>query len=77
MTSAPEDDTYDPEPADVMADGCLIADPVEFFEMTKSVAAIVRDGALFVLRREDLKWVNVESINQKPAGKLSAVKGGS
>lgn len=77
MTTEAEDDTYEPQPADVMADGCLLADPVEFFELTNSIAAIVRDGALFVLRRDSMKWENVESINKKPAGRLSAIKGGS
>lgn len=70
------EDTYEPAPA-ALADGdVLIADPVEFHEMTNSVAAMVRNGALFVLCRDTLKWVNVEDIHKHGAGaKLSAIKG--
>ncbi|WP_426269166.1 hypothetical protein ACN9MB_13145 [Dyella kyungheensis] len=78
MTTESADDTYDPQPTEILDGSVLLADPVEFFELTKSHAAIVRDGALFVLRRDTVKWVNVESLNLKQqAGKLSAIKGGS
>lgn len=74
MTDTTE--TYEPQPA-ALADGdVLIADPVEFHEMTNSVATMVRNGDLFVLCRDTLKWVNVEGIHKHGAGaKLSAIKG--
>ena len=76
MTTDTEE-TYEPQPHEILDGSVLLADPVEFFELTGAHAAIVRDGALFVLRRDSMKWENVESINQKPAGKLSAIRGGS
>lgn len=53
-----EDDTYEPIPERVMDGEVLLADPLEFFELTNSLAVIVRDGAAFVLKR-DGQWVNV------------------
>ena len=74
MTEA--DDTYEPQPAALNDGDVLIADPVEFHEMTHSVASMVRNGALFVLCRDTLKWVSVEDIHKHGAGaKLSAIKG--
>jgi hypothetical protein len=56
----PEDEGYEPVPERVMDGEVLIADPWEFFEVTNGLAAIVRDGALFVLDRDTRKWRNVE-----------------
>ncbi|KAF1045622.1 hypothetical protein [Xylophilus sp.] len=75
--SADDDGTYEPAPAGLADGDVLIADPVEFYEVTKSIAAMVRGGALFVLARDTLKWVNVEDLNKSGAGKLSAIKGGA
>ena len=69
-----EADTYEPQPTGVMDGEALIADPFEFFELTQSLAAIVRDGALYVLRRDSLKWVNVEALTKSSGAKLSAIK---
>lgn len=81
MTTAPndlpeDDDTYEPQPAEILDGAALLADPYEFFEMTKAHAAIVRDGALYVLLRDTMKWVNVESISKpvKDGVRLSSVK---
>jgi hypothetical protein len=69
-----EADTYEPQPTAVMDGEALLADPVEFFELTQSLAAIARDGALYVLRRDSLKWVNVEALPKTSGAKLSAIK---
>ena len=70
-----EDDTYEPYPVEVSEGSCLIFDPVEFAEMTNSVAVIVRDGGLFVLDRETRHWRNVEAPADKPrAGVLGRIK---
>lgn len=68
-----EADTYIPEACGVMDGEALIADPIEFFELTQSLAAIVRDGALFVLRRDSLKWENVEKL-PKAGGSVTPIK---
>lgn len=64
-------DTYEPLPHGIADGECLIFDPAEFSTLTKSVCAINRDGALFVLQRDSPKWVNVEALAK--AGRLSAV----
>lgn len=70
------DDEVTPEPISLGDGEVLLAYPLEFYEMTNSVAAMVRNGALFVLCRDTLKWVNVEDIHKHGAGaKLSAIKG--
>ena len=69
-----EADTYEPQPTAVMDGEALLADPVEFFELTQSIAAIARGGALYVLRRDSLKWVNVEALSKPSGAKLSAIK---
>jgi hypothetical protein len=75
--STKTDDTYEPEPVEICDGSVLLQDPIEFYELTNSVAAMVRDGILFVLCRDTLKWVNVEDASKKPAAKLSAIKGGT
>ena len=56
-----------------IGDGDIILfDIFEFCESVNAHGAMNRDGNLFVLNRETLKWVNVESLIK--AGKLSAVK---
>jgi hypothetical protein len=67
------DDTYEPAPAGLADGDVLIADPIEFYELTNSIAAMVRDGVLFVLCRDTLKWVNVEAIHNKSRAKLATV----
>jgi hypothetical protein len=66
-------ETYEPQPTAVMDGEALLADPVEFFEITHSIAAFARDGALYVLRRDSLKWVNVEALPKPSGAKLSAI----
>jgi hypothetical protein len=73
--STKPDDTYDPEPVEICDGSVLLQDPVEFYELTNSVAAMMRDGVLFVLCRDTLKWVNVEDVHKKSAAKLSAIQG--
>lgn len=51
----------------------IIFDIFEFCEATDSLAALNRDGNLFVFGRTSLKWANVEELG-KPARKLTAVK---
>lgn len=55
------DETYEPIPCEIAEGSCLIFDPAEFAELTGSIAAIVRDGGLFVLDRESRHWRNVEA----------------
>lgn len=64
--------TYEPMPEGVPDGDALIFDPVEFAEATKSLAVIVRDGAMFVLDRDTLKWVNVETL--KRTGNVRSIK---
>ena len=69
-----EVDTYEPVPACVGDGEVLIADPAEFCQLTGSIAAQVRDGALFVLGRDTLKWVNVETIRRPKSASVAAIK---
>lgn len=73
--TANTDDTYDPQPAAINDGDVLIADPLEFFDLTKSIASMVRGNDLFVLCRDTLRWVNVQDIHKQGAGKLSVIKG--
>lgn len=59
-----DDDTYEPCPEPVADGDALIFDPVEFAEITRSLAVMVIGGALFVLDRETLKWVNVQDLRR-------------
>lgn len=70
-------EVYEPEPCSLGELEVLIFDPIEFTELTNSIAAVARDGALFVLDRETLKWRNVEDLKkeQKKTGSgLRAIK---
>lgn len=71
MTTKPK--VIEPEPLSLADGEAIIADGAEFFALTNSIAAIVRDGALYALRRESMKWVNVESLTHKPAS-VAAIK---
>jgi hypothetical protein len=53
----------------------IFADAAAFFAATDSHAAQLRDGALFVLRRDSLKWENVESIHQRKPASVAAIRG--
>lgn len=73
METEPEtDDTYEPVPEGVADGDALIFDPVEFGEATNSLAVMVRDGAMFVLDKESMKWVNVEAL--KRPGNVRSIK---
>lgn len=66
-----------PEPL-VLGDGeAILFDPAEVVREYDAIAVMLQGGVLFVLQRGTHKWVNVESTNHKPAGKLSAIRGGS
>ena len=63
-----------------IADGeTHIPDSAEFYELTGAIASQLRDGQLFVLRRDTLKWVSVEDIHSlnKRGGKVTSIKGGA
>ena len=63
-----------------ISDGELhIPDSAEFYELTDSIASQFRDGQLYVLRRDTLKWASVEEIQSlnKRGSKVTAIKGGS
>lgn len=82
--------TADGEPTDdtdeVVAESLFIADgethipdSAEFYELTGAIASQFRDGQLYVLRRDTLKWVSVEEVHSlnKRAGKVTSIKGGA
>lgn len=69
-----EVDTYEPIPVCVADGDVMIPDPAEFSDLTGSIAAQVRDGALFVLSRDSLKWVNVEAIKRPKAASVASIK---
>lgn len=56
-----------------------IPNGAEFYELTGAIAAQLRDGQLYVLRRDTLKWVSVEDVHSlnKRAGKVTSIKGGA
>ena len=65
-------------PAEPMAIGdgeVVLFDPEAFRERYNAVAAMVRDGGLFVLQRDGVKFTNVEFINKQSAGLVSPVRG--
>ena len=64
---------YEPSPVEICEGAVVIFDHVEFAEATKSIAAMNRDGVLFALRKDSLKWVNVESLAVTGA-KLKTIK---
>lgn len=71
-----EEEVVEYEPlAAQMADGdVLVMDPVELCELTQALALQVRDGALFVLRK-DGTWVNVETaLKPRNATVMQAVR---
>jgi len=71
-----DDDGRAAEPLFISDGEVHIEDSPEFYELTGSIAAQFRDGVLFVLRRDTLKWVNVEEIpSTKRGGKVVAIKG--
>lgn len=67
LPGEPEEDFYEPEPHEIMDGAVLLADPREFFDLTASHAAMVVDGALFVLRRDTFKWHRIEELAPKPS----------
>lgn len=76
--SADTDEGRAAEPLFISDGEVHIDDGPEFYEATGGIAAQFRDGVLFVLRRDTLKWVNVEEIHpNKRGGKVVALKGAS
>lgn len=69
-------DDYDALPRLLCEGDVVIEDPLELFERTGSVAAMVRDGVLFLLKRDSLKWINVEDALKPDRGAtvVSAVR---
>ena len=60
-------------PPITLCDGdCTILNPDEFAELFEAHAVILRDGALFVLRKDTLEWLKVEPL--KPAAKPRPLK---
>lgn len=51
---------YDPFPRLLCEGDVVLSDPLELLERTDTCAAMVRDGVLFLLKTETLKWINVE-----------------
>lgn len=82
--SKPDDDlvelNYEPASVDVQDGSAVIGDIVDFLEETKSVAVHMRDGQMWVLRAETLKWMKIEEVRKadktaekKDAGKEATV----
>jgi len=64
-----------PEPIAIGDGEVVLFDPDGFQSKYKAVAVMVRDGGLFVLQEGAQKFTNVEFINKKLAGSVSAVRG--
>jgi len=69
-----EIEMYEPLLGELLPDGGLIFDVIEFAELTNSIAAQMRDGQIFVLDRDSRQWRSVEPEKPIRGGKLSAVK---
>jgi len=63
---------YEAIPERLMDGEALIFDPIEFAEEFDALAAMCRDGQLWVLQRKTKKWVTVEA-SKKAAASLQAV----
>lgn len=57
---APEVEEYEPELVEVHDGCCVILDRYLFVEKTGALAVMLRDGGLFILHPDSLKWRNVE-----------------
>jgi len=68
-----EIEMYEPLLGELLPEGGLIFDVIEFAELTNSIAAQMRDGQIFVLDRDSRTWRSVEPEKTKGA-KLAAVK---
>lgn len=72
-TAAEEEETefavYEPACVEVGDGAAVIGDIVAFLEDTKSVATHMRDGQLWVLRADTLRWMKIEDVRKadKPA----------
>lgn len=64
-----------PEPMAICDGEVVLFDPDGFQSKYKAGAVMVRDGGLFVLQEGESKFTNVEFINKKLAGSMSAAKG--
>ena len=64
-----------PEPMAIGDGEVVLFNPDGFQAKYNAVAVMVRDGGLFVLQEGESKFTNVEFINKKLAGSLSAAKG--
>lgn len=62
-----------PERADDAAEvgdlGAVIGDLGEFLKDTDSVAVMMRDGQMFVLKSETLTWVSIDEVRAQQAKK--------
>jgi hypothetical protein len=67
---------YQPTTVECGDGGVVLGDITEFLIDTDAVAILVRDGHLFVLRRETLKWMNVEEVRKtEKKGAVSVIRG--
>jgi len=69
-----EIEMYEPLLGELLPEGGLIFDVIEFSELTNSIAAQMRDGQIFVLDRDSLTWRSVEPAKTTKGAKLAAVK---
>lgn len=60
---------YEPACVEVGDGAAVIGDIVAFLEETKSAAVHMRDGQLWVLRTDTMKWMKIEDVRKtdKPA----------
>lgn len=64
-----------PEPLWLVDGEIVILDPEAFAEATGSIAFQARDGALYLLKRDSMKWINIEDEPKtKRPRSLTAVK---
>lgn len=69
-----EIEMYEPTIGELLENGALIFDTIEFAELTNSIAAQMRDGQIFVLDRDSRRWRNVEPEKPSKVVKLAVVK---
>jgi hypothetical protein len=71
------EDDVEPSMPCSLADGeTIVADYEEFLELTNAHAVMSRDGNLYVLRRDTMKWCCVEGLPPtKSKAALSAIPG--
>lgn len=67
------EDGYEPIPVSLPDGDAVIFDPIEFGEITNSIASMVVGGHLLVLDRTTLQWTDVIKLRTPEQKKLKPV----